>query len=134
MHMPATVTEEFWRAAGVLFLMLLAHIAYTATKAAGEKLGRRNALFRALGVVCGIALFSALVMGSPSCSSSDGRGCDEYNDDGWNPTDAQRAGRFVFLTMVLGVPAMFGLFEARRTMKHPWRKPQQGEELSTTRW
>lgn len=67
------------------------------------------------------------MMGNPSCEESGdplSGGCEQYADDGYEPTLEQRGARFLFWTLLLGIPASFGLMDSRRYAANPWRRPE----------
>ncbi len=123
--MSSVVMHEAYDAGRILFVGgLIAGGIYRGARASGEKRGRTIALLRWVGGVFGLALLVAIMMGSPSCRSSDEYGCDDYADDRFAPSLDQRLGGFVWVAMVLGVPAGFGVLESRRSVANPWAKPE----------
>lgn len=126
--MPDAISDQLYELVRILFFTMVVGAAYEATKRAGDKNGRWVALRLGVGWAIGIAALATFTMGQPSCESSDDPirgGCDEYADDAYNPTWDQRAGRFLFWALLIGVPVGFGVAEARKHDAHPWRRPEE---------
>jgi|TARA_Y100001001_G_C7897313_1_gene270374 hypothetical protein len=120
-------SDTLWDVGRTLFLAFIAFQAYKMTRDYGEKAGRWSALLKGIAWVAGIALFAAAMMGNPSCEESGDPlygGCEQYADDGYEPTLEQRGARFLFWTLLLGIPAGFGLMDSRRYAANPWRRPE----------
>lgn len=120
------VYEQLGEVARILVLSALVGFAYTKAKEAGEADGRWSALKKGVIWCVGVALFAAIMLGSPSCEDAgDGlHGCEQYADDGYDPSLEQRAGRFVFWVVLLVAPVVFGVNTARQFDPNPWRKPK----------
>lgn len=119
------VLQEAFDAGRILFIGgLVAVFVHNGARASGERHGRAIALLRWVGGACALAFVFAMAMGQPTCESNDGDGCDSYADDGFTPTLDQQLGRFVWVAVVLGVPAVFGIFDSRRFVANPWAKPE----------
>jgi hypothetical protein len=76
----------------------------------------------------GIAAFAAFSMGSPSCEQPGdplSGGCEEYADDGYDPTSEQRGARFLFWAVLLTTPVIFGVMDSRKYRSNPWKKPDE---------
>lgn len=122
--------DTIYEVARALCLAFLALQAYNLTRDYGEKAGRFSALSRAAAWIAGIAIFAAVMTGSPSCEESDPiGGCYQYADDGYEPTLDERGTKFLFWGLLLGVPAGFGLMKARRYSADPWRRPEDTKPL-----
>lgn len=104
------VFDEIWRA---LSYLLIAGIVYYAWKLAYENAGSnyKETLWKGLLWCGGIALFASVSLGSPSCLSGSDPvygGCEEYADDGFEPTNEQRAAHFAYYLTLLYVPVVTG--------------------------
>ena len=128
--MSEVYSETLWDVGRTLFLAFIAFEAYKSTRNYGEKAGRWPALLKGSAWVAGIAFFAATMMGNPSCEEQGDPlygGCEQYADDGYEPTLEQRGATFLFWALFLGFSAGFGLMEARRHEANPWRRPEEPE-------
>jgi hypothetical protein len=111
-----------------LFLAFVAIQAYKMTRDFGEKVGRFAALTQAAAWIAGLAFFAAFMMGSASCEEAGDPmhgGCEQYADDSYEPTIEERASRFLYVLLLLGLPASFGLMDSRRLEANPWKRPDR---------
>lgn len=109
--MPEIYANELWRAAQALMFAAIAGYSFKTAKEAALTHGRWWSAWRGGAWALGIALVASVAMGTPSCEdpgSSVSGGCDTYADDGYDPTFDQRASRFLFLAILMGVPAVVG--------------------------
>jgi hypothetical protein len=128
--MSEVYSDTVWDVVRTLVLALIARQAYNITRDYGEKAGRWLALLKGSAWIAGIAFFAAAMTGNPSCEVPGdplGGGCEQYADDGYEPTLEQRGARFLFWALMLGLPAGFGLMDARRHANNPWRRPDGPE-------
>ncbi len=118
-------SETFYDVLRLLICAVAAFHALKLTREHGEKAGRLAALGRAAGWIAGIAVFAAVMTGSPSCEDSDPiSGCYQDADDGYEPTMDQRGAKFLFWVLLLGVPAGIGVMQSQRYSVDPWRRPE----------
>lgn len=110
------IYHEIFRAIGYLFI---AGIAYFAYKTASEKAAASNpktVLWKGFLWCAGIAFIGSIMLGNPSCESGSDPiygGCEQYADDGYEPTDEQRAARFAYFMTLLYIPVAIGAFNKK---------------------
>lgn len=68
-----------------------------------------------------------LTLGNPSRDDGDPlfRSCAQSADNGFKPSDAQRAGTFLYWLLLFGVPIGMGAMSARVDPLNPWGKPKK---------
>ncbi len=108
-----TITNEIFRALGYL---LIAGVAWYAWKLADDNArgGRlKEVLWKGL-LWCGaLALFASISLGNATCEVEGDPlygGCEQYADDGYEPTTEQRTARFVYILALLYIPVAIGAF------------------------
>ncbi len=114
------VFHEIFRAVGYLFI---AGIVWYAWKlghdhAIGGKL--KEVLWKGLLWCGGIALFASVTLGNPTCEIQADPvygGCEQYADDGYEPTTEQRAANFAYFFILLYVPVVIGAFNGSKKIK-----------------
>lgn len=105
------VSEEVWRALGYLFISGIVAFAWKQAHDAARRSGLYMTLVKGLIWCAGIAMFAAVIMGNPSCEIEGDPlygGCEQYADDGFEPTGEQRAARFAYFLTLLYVPVVIG--------------------------
>jgi hypothetical protein len=114
------IMGEFLKALGYLFIAAVIFWIWSMSREAAIESGYREALFKGFLWCAGIAFFAMLSMGGPTCidSETDSRGtiCNEYADDGYEPTDTQRVSSFVYYFTLFYIPAAVGAFKAKKEM------------------
>lgn len=111
------ISNEIFRALGYL---LIAGVVYFAGKTASDnsKDGKyKTVLWKGFLWCAGIALFTSVTLGNPSCESYDDPlygGCEYYADDSYEPTTEQRAGSFAYFMTLLYVPVVIGALSKDR--------------------
>lgn len=129
--LPEVAVEQGGEAARVLLLSAVVLFAFRTARGAAETNGKWVALRNGVLWCVGLALFAALSVGQPSCEEPDDPlrgGCSQYADDGYEPTQDERIGRFIFVFLLLTVPVGFGVAEARKREPNPWRQPGAGAD------
>lgn len=107
------IINEIFRALGYLFI---AGVVWFAWKQADENARGghlKEVLWKGLLWCGGIALVASIMLGNPTCEV-DGDpvygGCEQYADDGYEPTTEQRAARFTYILALLYIPVAIGAF------------------------
>jgi hypothetical protein len=65
----------------------------------------------------GIALFASFTLGNPTCEIQADPvhgGCEYYADDGYEPTNEQRAVSFAYFMTLLYIPVVVGAFNGSK--------------------
>ena len=114
------ISHEVFRALGYL---LIAGVVWFAWKqghdnARGGKL--KEVLWKGLLWCVGIALFASFTLGNPSCEIQGDPvygGCEQYADDGYEPTTEQRAASFAYFLILLYMPVVIGAFNGDKKIK-----------------
>lgn len=124
--MPDILSDQLIQVARDLMLAGIVYIAYKTARDASKSSGRVSALWRGWAWSLGIAAFAALMMGSASCDSGDPMfGYCDQADDGFAPTDVERAARFLYLAILFGVPVTMGAMSVAGHPLRPWAKPER---------
>ena len=115
------IFDEISRA---LFSLLTAGIVFLAWKQAYSS-AKNGKLFKVLwqGFLwcAGIAFFAMATMGSPSCeyySDPVYGGCEQYSDNGYEPTEEQYNARFANVMTLLYIPVVVGAYYGNKTTSH----------------
>jgi len=108
------IWDEIMKAVGYLFIAGICAVAYYFANSA--KMTRNKILFQGLLWCIGIALFGAVMLGSPTCEEQDDPirgGCAEYADDGFESSTEMRIVKFAYYMILLYVPVAFAAFNKR---------------------
>jgi hypothetical protein len=114
------ISTEIFKVLGYLFI---AYIVYAAWLMARKNAGGGNfkmVLWKGFLWCAGIALFASFSLGNPTCDvQSDPLygGCDEYADNGFEPTTEQRTSKFAYWLTLLYLPVIFGAYMGRNEPK-----------------
>lgn len=105
----------------------LVYLAFKTAREATASSGRIPVMLKGAGFVLVIAAFAAFTLGNPSCEDGDPLygACTQTGDDGFDPSDAQRAGTFLYWALLFGVPVGLGTMSARVDPLNPWGKPRK---------
>lgn len=112
------IFNEIFRALGYLFGGAFIYSAFVLAEqhAGGENF--KKVLWKGFLICAGIALFASFSLGNPTCidSEQDYRSstCNDYADDGFQPTTEQRAAQFAFWFTLLYLPVIFGAYKGRK--------------------
>ncbi|MDZ7744759.1 MAG: hypothetical protein U5K77_03320 [Candidatus Saccharibacteria bacterium] len=116
--MDKVISDELWRVAEYIFFAVIIVFAY--------RIGRNGLnnsnnelklveLYKRLGIgvliILGIALFAAFNVGQSTCIEQDFEprgGCITYADDGYEPQSNEQIATFAFVSLLFGVPYLFG--------------------------
>jgi hypothetical protein len=115
--MEETIFNEILKALGHLFIAGIALFAYKTAvdNAKGGKV--KIVLWKGFLWCAGIALFTSLIMGAPTCEQGSDPvygGCDYYADDGYEPSTEKRTGRFAYFMALLYLPVVIGAFSGNK--------------------
>ncbi|PKL72685.1 hypothetical protein CVV26_00245 [Candidatus Kuenenbacteria bacterium HGW-Kuenenbacteria-1] len=111
-----TIFDEIFKALGYLFI---AGIVYFAWKTANDNAtgGKyKTVLWKGFLWCAGIALFASITLGNPTCEERSDPvygGCEQYADDGYEPTTEQRAAKFAYFMTLLYIPVVIGALKKR---------------------
>ncbi|WP_137871046.1 hypothetical protein [Sphingopyxis sp. 2PD] len=105
----------------------LVYLAFKTAREATSSSGRIPVMLKGTGFVLAIAAFAAFTLGNPSCDDGDPLfgSCAQSADDGFEASDAQRAGTFLYWLLLFGVPVGMGAMSARVDPLNPWGKPRK---------
>lgn len=127
--MPEIYSDQFYSVTRDLLVAAVAYTVYKLARDSADTRGRWGALWRGSGWAMGLALLAAVLMGQPSCAL-DGDplrgGCEELAGEGYIPSMDRRAARFLYFALLLGVPVVAGVMNARQNALRPWRAPDRG--------
>jgi len=105
---------------GALGYLLIAGVVLFAWKTArtNAKDGKLNMVLWKGFLWCGgIALFVSVTLGNPTCEEYSDPvygGCEQYADDGYEPTTEQRVAKFSYFMTLLYIPVVFGAFNGNK--------------------
>jgi len=105
----------------------LVYLAFKTAREATASAGRIPVLLKGAGFVVALAAFAAVTLGNPSCDDGDPLfgSCMQSAVDGFEASDAQRAGTFLYWFLLFGVPVGMGAMSARVDPLNPWGKPKK---------
>lgn len=113
------IFNEIFRAVGYL---VISCIVYTAWNIARESVNGDNVktiLWKGFLWCAGIALITSISLGAPSCIDEEydphGSVCNEYADDGFEPTTEQRAANFAYFMTLLYIPVLVGAYKGKNS-------------------
>lgn len=76
----------------------------------------KSVLWKGFLWCAGLALFGSVTLGSPSCDTYSDPvygGCEEYADDGFDPTTEQRTANFAYILTLLYLPVAIGALQEK---------------------
>jgi len=111
------IFHEIFRALSYLFIAGVVLFAWKTARdnSRGGKI--KEVLWKGFLWCAGIALFASFTLGNPTCvewSDPVYGGCEQYADDGFEPTANQRAARFAYFMTLLYIPVIFGAFNGNK--------------------
>ncbi len=105
-----SILSEVFRALNYLLVAGVVTVTWKLAedKAQGGK--TKKVLWKGFLWCIAIAFFASLTLGKPTCVESDPvyGGCDEYAENGYEPTNEQREASFAYFMTLLYVPVVFG--------------------------
>lgn len=119
-------THEIFKVARDLLVAGVVVLAYKTARDAA--MPRWGVAWRGFLWCAGLAFFAAVSMGQPSCEEQGDplRGtCEQYADDGFDPTTDQRVGRFLYLFLLLYVPVLICVAGERNNPRPPEPLPKR---------
>lgn len=115
--MPADFANQAFEAGRLLAVAGIVRIAYTTARNSAVRRGVGPAIWRGVGVTLAIALFAAVMMGSPTCNDLSDQmfgSCEVQASNGYDASIDQRAARFLFWEILLLVPIGLGVVHSQR--------------------
>lgn len=111
------IFHEIFRALGYLLIAGVALFAWKTARdnAKGGKL--KMVLWKGFLWCAGIAFFASITLGNPTCEERSDPvygGCEQYADNGYEPTTEQRTASFVYFMTLLYLPVVFGAFNGNK--------------------
>jgi len=115
--MESPIFHEIFRALGYLIVAGIALFAWKQARdnAKGGKL--KEILWKGFLWCAGIAFFASITLGNPTCEVQSDPvygGCEQYADDGFEPTTEQRAASFTYFMTLFYIPVGFGAFNGSK--------------------
>lgn len=111
------ITHEIFRALGYLLIAGIVSFAWKQASDAAEKENLKKVLWKGLLWCAGIALFASFTLGNSTCEIQADPvygGCEQYADDGYEPTTEQRAANFAYFMTLLYIPVVIGMFNGKK--------------------
>lgn len=110
------VLSEIFRALTYLFIAGIVYFAWKTAHDNAERGGYKAVLWKGFLWCAGIALFASFTLGNPTCEQSSDPiygGCEQYADNGYEPTAEQRVASFAYYMILLYIPVIIGAFGKR---------------------
>jgi hypothetical protein len=105
------ITDEIFKALGYLLIAGIVSTIYHEAQHYTEGGKLKMVLWKGFLWCAGIAFFASLILGSATCEQKSDPvygGCEEYADDGYEPTTQQRIANFAYLMTLFYIPIVFG--------------------------
>jgi len=112
-----TISSEVFKALGYLLISGVVAFAWKQGHDNVKELELKKVLWKGLLWCGGIALFASIMLGSPSCEVQGDPvygGCEQYADNGFEPTAERRASRFAYFITLLYIPVVIGAFNGNK--------------------
>lgn len=110
------IYHEIFRAIKYLLIAGVVYFAYKTARDNAEDGKYKNVLWKGLLWCMGIGLFASLTLGNPTCIEQSDPvygGCEQYADNGYEPSTEQRIASFVYFIILLYVPVVAGAMGIR---------------------
>ncbi|BCX16101.1 MAG: hypothetical protein KatS3mg098_330 [Candidatus Parcubacteria bacterium] len=111
------IFHEIFRALGYLLIAGVVLFAWKTARDNSKDGKLKEVLWKGLLWCAGIALFASFTLGNPSCIEQSDPvygGCEQYADDGFEPTTEQRVANFAYFMTLLYIPVVFGAFSGNK--------------------
>ena len=112
-----TISTEIFKALGYLFIAFIVYVAWLMARKNAGSGNFKMVLWKGFLWCAGIALFASFSLGDPTCidSEQDYRSstCNEYADNGFEPTTEQRTAQFAYFFTLLYLPVIFGAYTGK---------------------
>ena len=111
------IWNEIFRAGKYLLIACIVAYAWKLARDNAKDGKLVNVLWKGLLWCAGIALFTSLTLGNPTCVAQSDPvygGCDQYAEDGYEASTKQRAANFAYFMTLLYVPVVFGAFSGNK--------------------
>ncbi len=110
------ISHEIFRAIKYLLIAGVVYIAYKTARENTEDGQQKKVLWKGFLWCAGIALFASLTLGNPICIEQSDPvygGCEQYADNGYEPTTEQRIADFFYFMILLYIPVVIGALDIR---------------------
>jgi hypothetical protein len=111
------ISERIFDALYYLFLAGIISIVFRIARNKAIEIGLKKTILNGLLWCIGIALFSSITLGNPSCEYKSDPvygGCEEYADDGYEPTNEEKVANFAYFIVLLYTPVVLGALNAEK--------------------
>jgi hypothetical protein len=111
------VFDEIFKALGYLFIAGVVLFAWKTARDNAKDGKLKEVLWKGFLWCAGIALFASFTLGNPTCEEQSDPvygGCEQYADDGFEPTTEQRTARFTYFMTLLYIPVVVGAFNGNK--------------------
>ncbi|OGZ31545.1 MAG: hypothetical protein A3H02_02450 [Candidatus Niyogibacteria bacterium RIFCSPLOWO2_12_FULL_41_13] len=110
------IFDKIFRALGYLFIAGIVYFAWKTASDNAEGGKYKTVLWKGFLLCAGIALFASFTLGNPTCEEQSDPvygGCEQYADDGFEPTIKQRVAHFAYYMTLLYIPVVIGALKKR---------------------
>jgi hypothetical protein len=110
------IFDEIFKALGYLFIASIIYFAWKTANDNAENGRYKTVLWKGFLWCAGLALFASITLGNPTCEESSDPvygGCEQYADDGYEPTPEQRSAEFAYFMTLLYIPVVMGALNKR---------------------
>jgi len=114
------ITHEIYRALGYLLISVFVFLVWMLARDSAKSGKYKSTLWKGFLWCVGVAFLSSVMMGNASCESVSDPvygGCEEYADDGYEPTTQQRASNFAYFLTLTYIPVIFGAMQGKKDKK-----------------
>ena len=111
------IFDETFKALGYLFIAGVVAFAWKTARDNARGGHLKTVLWKGLLWCAGIAFFASITLGNPTCEEVSDPvygGCEQYTDDGWEPTTEQRVAKFAYFMTLLYVPVVIGAYNGNK--------------------
>jgi hypothetical protein len=112
-----SILNEVFKALGYLFVAWIVMYTYKTARKNSVDGKYVSVLWKGFLWCAGIAFFMSMMLGNPTCIDTEysmyGSGCNEYADDGFEPSTEQRTSTFAYYLTLLYLPVAIGAFKEK---------------------